>query len=343
MINISDQPDIYALLSSNIKASGVRYAVSAMVQNGSAKYKDEFAVIKDVVDNGGSLSSGVEKTTLFDNKTISIIKANEEAGRLEEAFKELSKIAKFQRITKRQIHKTLAMPVIGLIVLVGIFLFLAQGIFLKLAEKDTTGDLFLQSMGAIGTFVKANAWSYPVAMGLVGFVLVKLISSKTVSSVVSAAVSQIPIFGLLINMGQIGTWCRFTSLMARSGIPILETKESLKSVLNDRNASAIDKIFEDVGSGKDWSAATFSEEWEKDDERSSLPHLYLSYLNAAGSSGDWDEKMSDAADTFIEEYESAVESTKPIVETLSLMLVALPVIYLVLQLFSNLYGGSNAF
>lgn len=343
MISIDDQPDVYSLLAANIKASGVQYAVNAMVLNGNKKYKEDFMTVKDVVDNGGTLSVGIEKTTLFDAKTIAVIRANEAAGRLEDAFKELAKIAKFQRQTKRQVKKTLGMPMVGLIVLVGVVLFLAQGIFSQLAQRDQTGDVFLQTMGTIGAFVRDNMWSYPAAMIFVAFILIKLVNSKTVATVVSSIVGKIPVFGVLMNMSQIGTWCRFTSLMARSGIPVLEIKESLKSILNEQNATAIDKIFIDVSTGKDWSAATSSEGWDKDDERSALPPLYLSYVNAAGSSGDWDEKMRDAADTFIEEYETAVESTKPIIEALSIMLVMLPIGYIVFQLFSNIYGGANAF
>lgn len=342
MISVDDQPDVYALLAANIKANGVKHAINAMVFNGKKKYREEFTIVKEVVDNGGTLSAGVERTTLFDIKTISIIRANEEAGRLEEAFKELSKIAKFQRLTKRQMKKSLGMPMVSFVVLVGVVMFLAQGIFSQLAQRDQNNDVFLQAMGAVGAFVRENSWSYPVAMLTVAFILVKLMGSKSVASFVGLFVGKIPVFGSLMNMSQIGTWCRFTSLMARSGIPILEIKDSLQSVLNEHNAAAIDKIFVDVGSGKDWSVATSAEGWDKDDERTDLPPLYLSYVNAAGSSGDWDEKMSDAADTFIEEYEAAVESTKPIVEALSLILVALPVGFIVFKLFSNIYGGSNA-
>ncbi|MDI4652609.1 MULTISPECIES: type II secretion system F family protein [Pseudoalteromonas] len=342
MISVDDQPDVYALLAANIKANGVKHAINAMVFNGKQKYREEFTIVKEVVDNGGTLSAGVERTSLFDIKTISIIRANEEAGRLEEAFKELSKIAKFQRLTKRQMKKSLGMPMVSLVVLVGVVMFLAQGIFSQLAQRDQNNDVFLQAMGTVGAFVRENAWSYPVVMLTVAFILVKLMGSKSVASFVGLFVGKIPVFGSLMNMSQIGTWCRFTSLMARSGIPILEIKESLQSVLNDHNAAAIDKIFVDVGTGKDWSVATSAEGWDKDDERTDLPPLYLSYVNAAGSSGDWDEKMSDAADTFIEEYEAAVESTKPIVEALSLILVALPVGFIVFKLFSNIYGGSNA-
>lgn len=342
MISVDDQPDVYALLAANIKANGVKHAINAMVFNGKQKYREEFTIVKEVVDNGGTLSAAVAQTTLFDIKTISIIRANEEAGRLEEAFRELSKIAKFQRQTKRQMKKSLGMPMVSLVVLVGVVMFLAQGIFSQLAQRDQNNDFFLQTMGTVGAFVRENSWSYPVAMLTVAFILVKLMGSKSVASFVGMFVGKIPVFGSLMNMSQIGTWCRFTSLMARSGIPILEIKESLQSVLNDHNAAAIDKIFVDVGLGKDWSAATSAEGWDKDDERAELPPLYLSYVNAAGASGDWDEKMSDAADTFIEEYEAAVESTKPIVEALSLILVALPVGFIVFKLFSNIYGGNNA-
>ena len=342
MISIDDQPDVYALLAANIKASGVQYAINAMVYNGNKKYTEEFTIVKEVVDNGGTLSSGIEKTTLFDLKTLSIIRANEEAGRLEEAFKELSKIAKFQRQTKRQIKKTLGMPMVSLVILVGVVLFLAQGIFSQLAQRDQTNDLFLQTMGTLGAFVRDNSWSYPAARLTVTLILIKMMNSKSIAAVVGAFIGKIPVFGALMNMSQIGTWCRFTSLMARSGIPMLEIKESLKSVLNECNSTAIDKIFVDVETGKDWSSATSSESWDEDDERSALPPLYLSYVNAAGTSGDWDDKMRDAADTFIEEYETAVESTKPIIEALSLILVMLPVAYIVFKLFSNIYGGGNA-
>lgn len=343
MIAINDLPDVFSLLAANIRANGVRFAVKSMAENGDKKYRNEFAKVNEVVKNGGTLSSGIEKTSLFDSKTLAVIKANEEAGELESAFKELAKIAKFQRQSKRQIKKSLGMPAVGLVVLVGVVMFLAEGIFSQLAQRDQTGDTFLQVMGVLGAFVRDNRWAYVVGMGGFSFLLLKVINSRTVANAVSSIALQLPVFGGLLKMSQIGIWCRFAALMAKSGISVLETKKALESVLSERFREAIDSIFKDVSDGKDWSVATTSSRWAEDDARNELPTLFLSYVNSAGTSGVWEDKMVDAADTFFEEYENAVESTKPVVEALSIMLVMFPIGYIVFQLFSNLYGGTNAF
>lgn len=342
MIHINDLPDVFTLLAANIKADGVLFAVKAMVENGNKKYRDEFLKVDEVVSNGGTLSVGLEKADLFDAKTIAVIRANEEAGKLESAFKELARIAKFQRHSRRQIKKSLGMPLVSLVVLVGVVMFLAEGVFTQLALRDKSGDTFLLTMKAMGTVIGENQWLYPFVLIIVSFLLIKLVNSRTVAKSVSTLAMKLPVFGELLKTSQIGIWCRFAALMTNSGIPIVQTKDALKSVLSERYSLAVDAMFNDVSNGKDWSAATSSSQWDNDDPRTELPSLYLSYMNAAGVSGIWDDKMNDAAETFLEEYENAVESTKPVIDAVSIILVALPLAYIVAQLFSNIYGGNNA-
>ena len=234
------------------------------------------------------------------------------------------------------------MPLVSLVVLVGVVMFLAEGVFTQLALRDKTGDVFLATMKTMGTVIGHNQWLYPFVLIMVSFILIKLVNSRTIANSVSSVSMQLPAFGKLLKLSQLGIWCRFAALMTSSGIPISQTKNALKSVLSERYVLAVDAMFDDVSNGKDWSTATSSSQWSKDDPRLELPGLYLSYMNAAGVSGIWDDKMNDAADTFLEEYENAVESTKPVIDAVSIILVALPLAYIVAQLFSNIYGGNNA-
>lgn len=339
-VSVMDLPDIFTLLASNTKALGVRKAIHSLTENGPTKYKDEFRFVFEQMEESKTLSTALEETELFDLKTLAVIRANEAAGKLDTAFSELAKIAKFQRKAKREIDGTLGKPALSFILFLGVALFLAQGIFSQLAQRDKTGDWFLTIMGQLGNFVRDNTWIYAVVVLGAWYGIKVLRNSDTVARFCVNLFMQLPAIGDVLKTQQIGIWCRFASLMADSGMLVLDIKKSLSSVLSETYQEGLEAVFDDVSAGRSWPIATNPSSWAPDDPRHKLPHLFLSYVSAAGDTGDWADKMNEAADTFMESYENAVESTKPAIEAVSIGVIMLPIGFMVFQLFSNIYGGA---
>ncbi len=338
MISNKHLPDIFTLLSANIKANGVVFAINSLVESGFEEYNSEFIKVQNIVSSGGTLSDGLESADLFDNKTIAIIRANEKAGKLDSAFKELASIAKFQRLSSRQIKQTLVMPIISFVLLIAVFMFLAEKLFVQLASSDKTGDYSLQLIGSMGEYIKDNHWLYPVVILSIVTIIIKAINSLTVVKWLASISIQLPFFGQVIKANQLGIWCRFAALMTSSGVSIVDAKKALSSVLTDKFNNAVNTLFDEVSSGKSWISATASNSWSEHDDRHSLPPLFMSYLSSGGVGGVWDSVLDDAADTFIEEYENSIESAKPAIHALSIIIVAIPLTFIVFKTFSSIYG-----
>jgi type IV pilus assembly protein PilC len=292
------------------------------------------SVIEDI-RGGSDLSASMEKfPKCFSNIFVSMIKAGEVSGQLDDILVRLAEYLESSAKLKREIRSAMTYPVVSLTLVLGITAFLMIGIVPKF--RDVFGALDIDLPGLTKGVLALSATIKDNVLGIVGLTagfVVALVAFKRTSKGAyywDWFVLHVPIFGPLFQKVALSRFSRTFSTLIKSGVPILGALEIVSRTAGNRViAKAIDASRENVRQGD-----TLSEPLS---QSSIFPPMVTKMVGIGEKSGSLEVLLEKISIFYDEQVSASVKGLTSMIEPLMIGVMGFLVGGIVLAVFLPIF------
>ena len=279
-------------------------------------------IIKDVanfIEEGGRFSTALSKyRDVFGDLYISMIRAAEEAGTLEQTIKRIAEHLEKIENLKGKIKSALFYPIFVLItatiIVSGILIFIIPT-FQQLYE-DLGGELPALTQAVINLSHWLRDYIGWIVLGTAAsiFTFFKARKNKKFKYITDKILLRLPVFGSLILKGSMAGFARTLSSMISSGINILEALSiSAETSGNEVIRKAIEDIRKQVERGVNVSTAMA--------KNPIFPPMVVNMVAIGEEAGNLDEMLSKVADFYEEEVDRTVDGLTSLIEPIMIVFI----------------------
>lgn len=276
--------------------------------------------IKADVEQGTSLSDAFARhPATFDNLYVSMIRAGETGGVLDEV---LNRIAKFLEDRARLVHQVksaMTYPAIVTVLALIIFFVMLTFILPKFSQ------LFGRLGGELPAYTQfliniSNTLRSPWILVIIGAVVFIFFVIKSIYATPSGRYNidnillHVPIFGDLLKKVAVARFTRTFGTLVRSGVPILSALEIVEeSAGNAVLAKVVAEVRSEVNQGGSISDPL---------SRSKLfPQMVVSMISIGEETGELDAMLTKIADFYDIEVETAVSAMTSLLEPMMIVVL----------------------
>jgi len=291
--------------------------------------------VRQDVESGASLSQAFgHHPKVFNKLFVSMIRAGESGGVLDEVLLQLATTIEKQVELRRKIKSAMTYPavVLGLVglILTAMLLFIVP--LFKGFYKELGGTLPLMTR----VLITISSWFvklFPVVVILViiGVVLFRRwITTDEGRSRWDAFKLRVPVFGRLVHKTALARFARTFAVLLRSGVPILEALEITKET---SGSWVIARALDDVQSG-----VKIGEPISRPLERHEVfPPMVTQMMAVGEESGALDTMLEKIADFYDQEVEATVNALTSLIEPLLIMVLGICVGTMVIALYLPMF------
>lgn len=218
--------------------------------------RETLRAVTDDIRSGKDLSHSLERhPKVFSNIFVSLIRAGEASGQLDEILNRLADYTEASEKLRREIKSAMTYPVVSLALILSIASFLMIGIVPKFKPIfDALGvelPAVTRAILGVADFCQ-NHW--PVMFGgfaAFGFGVGAFKRTKKGRRFFDWFVLHVPVFGQLFRKVALSRFARTFSTLIKSGVPILEALEIVSATLgNQIIAEVVEEAREHVRQGE---------------------------------------------------------------------------------------------
>ena len=292
--------------------------------------------IADDVEDGASLSESMAKhPDIFSHLSVSIIKAGEISGGLQEALKYVLKNTEKNYRLAAKIKGALLYPgfvlsataIIGFIVITVIL----PKITLMITELDIETPWYTKAVIATGDFMSAYWWAVlTVFFGAIGGFIyyIKTESGKKEWDQIKI---KIPIIGKLFRYIYLSRFASNFSVLLVGGIPIVKALNIMSEVVdNSVYRGVILRAADEMKSGGNISSVFFKSPY--------IPNIVCKMIKIGEETGKMDESLKSIADFYDEEIDNMTRNFSSLLEPVLIVLLGLGVAVMVFAIILPIYS-----
>ncbi len=292
------------------------------------------SIIEDI-RGGSDLSLSMEKfPKVFSNIFVSMIKAGEVSGQMDEILVRLAEFLEAAEKLKQDIKSAMTYPVVSLVLVLGITTFLMVGIVPKFKDVFASLDIELPALtkGVLGVsfWIKGNILT--VIGGTIGLVILVKAWKKTPRGKYQWdwMILKMPIFGPLFQKVGLSRFSRTFATLIKSGVPILGALEIVsKTSGNDVISRAIDNAQESVRQGDTLSGPLA--------ESSVFPPMVTKMIGIGEKSGSLETLLEKISVFYDDQVSAAVKGLTSMIEPLMIGVMGFLVGGIVLAVFLPIF------
>ena len=302
----------------------LKEALDTFAEQASRPVVAELAcAIRDDVCEGEDFSSALAKwPKIFPSLMISLVRAAEASGMLDEMMARVAKDLAKQRKTTRQVKGAMAYPAIMLIVAVLAVIVILTAVMPRFAPLFAIqGDKLpmpTKILLGISDFIRFGWMYWAPGLVVIGFTTWFWMKSAMGRQAIDKAKLTLPVVGPMFRHLYVS---RFTSTMATllsAGVPLLDVVRILKDVTNNICYSAMWTLVEERVSHGGELAPTFR-------EFKFVPRNVAAIIAAGEKSGRLPEVLESAAQVAEEDLEVSIKSATSMVEPILIVVMGVVV------------------
>jgi len=306
-------------------------------QTEDKKLQQVLVQVRRDVEGGSTLSNALGKhPTVFSTLYISMVKAGEMGGVLDEVLERLAGFMEKDFSLKKKVKSALTYPVVILVMAMGIVFFLVTYIlptFVTLFEGMSL-KLPLPTQILIGITKGARNPAVMIpCMALVvigGFFLNRYIQTPVGKKQYDLLKLNIPVFGLLNKKVAISRFCRTLGTLLSSGVPIMQALEIVgKASGNEIIAMTVTKIRESIREGESIASPLGAS--------GMFPPMVTQMVAVGEETGNLDAMLSKISDFYDTEVEYLLASLTSMLEPIMIVGMGGIVGFIVISVFLPLY------
>lgn len=306
-------------------------------QTEDKKLRDTLIQVRRDVEGGSTLSNSLAKhPQVFSMLYISMVKAGEMGGVLDEVLERLAGFMEKDFALKKKVKSALTYPVVILCMASGIVFFLVTYIlptFVALFEGMSLAlPLPTQILIAVTKGARNPAVVIPVALlcGLGMFLMGQYVKTPAGRKQYDMMKLNIPVFGLLNRKVSISRFCRTLGTLLSSGVPIMQALEIVgRASGNEIIAMTVTKVRESIREGESIASPLGSS--------GMFPPMVTQMVAVGEETGNLDAMLSKIADFYDTEVEYMLASLTSMLEPIMIVGMGGIVGFIVISVFLPLY------
>jgi general secretion pathway protein F len=296
----------------------------------NARMKRTLSQVREQVIEGRALADALrDHPAVFSDLYVNMVRAGEASGALDIVLLRLADYTESAARLRSKVRSALTYPILMGIIGSGILLFLISYVVPKVTrifdETKQALPLMTVILLAISNFCAQYWW---LIVGTAVAVVVSIrVSIRTPAGRLrwDGYVLRIPYFGKLIKKVALARFSRTLSTLLNSGIPLLSSLDIVKNVVNNTVLSeAIENARNSIREGQSITPPL---------RKSGLfPPLVLHMIAVGEKSGELEQMLSRAADTYDNEVEQSVGALTSVLEPVMIVLMGGVVLFIVLAI-----------
>lgn len=292
------------------------------------------------IERGENLSDAMAAhPQSFNRMYISMIRAGERAGTLDQILDQLANYLEKIDAIKTKVRSAMAYPVFVLIFasIATLFLLLKivptfQEIYADLGQEL---PVVTRWVIAVSDAIRSNAL---LSLGLALTILILLmiaVRTPTGRYLYHTFLIRMPVFGPIIRKGIMSRFARTLGILLRSGLPILDALELARSAAgNAVVARAVEQAKQKVGAGQGITASFRS--------TGKFPEMVLQLMSTGEESGEMDSMLLKASDFYDRQVEASVHGLTSLIEPVMIVLVGGMIGVIVVSMFLPIFYLGDA-
>jgi type IV pilus assembly protein PilC len=308
-------------------------------QTENQKLASILGTVRQDVERGQSLSQALQRhEEQFGKLYISMIKAGETGGVLDQSLVRLAETLEKQVALRHKIKSAMTYPVVVgvlvVLILAGMLLFVVPTF--EALYRDLGGTLPLPTRLLIGVSNIFRKFFFVVGLAGAGGVwgFRRWIKTPGGRAAWDAFKLKVPIFGGLVHKTALSRYARTLGALLRSGVPILQALEIVKdTVNNDVMSRAVDDVQLAVKEGSSMA---------KPLERHTIfPSMVTQMIAVGEETGAVDEMLAKIAEFYDQEIDATVSALTSLIEPLLIVVMGLTVGGMVVALYMPMFNLIN--
>lgn len=316
------------LLAANIPLVDALAALQDQLEN--LILKKAVSQIKDKVVEGGRLADAMRAfPNIFGNLYISMVKAGEASGALEQVLLRLADFTEYQAVLKSKITSALFYPIIMATLGVGLVTYLLLSAVPKIITIFEDAEMILplptRILISVSGFLQSYWWLLLIIVFISVWFIRRYIRTPAGRLRVDRLSLKMPVFGALFRKVAISRFSRTLGTLLRSGVQLLEALEIVKNVVNNRLlAQAIDETKVSVKEGE-----SLADPLKKSGE---FPPMMIHMIAIGEKTGVLEGMLEKVGDNYDQEVDATVGRLTTILEPLMIIMMGGVVAFIVLSI-----------
>jgi type IV pilus assembly protein PilC len=291
------------------------------------------------VENGSSLSAAMaEHPKAFNNLFISMVKAGETGGVLDDVLLSLADQIEREVELRRQIKSAMTYPIV---VVALVTLILAAMLLFVVPQFETIysslgGTLPLPTRMLLSVSRAVRTYWYVVLLGAVvtSFLFRRYKKTEAGRARVDAVKIRIPIFGPLFHKVALARFASTLGMLLRSGVPILQALDNVNETVNNRViGDAVDDVKTSVREGESIAKPL--------GRHKAFPPMVVQMMAVGEETGAVDTMLDKVAEFYNSEVTATVEAMTSLIEPLLIAVIGAAVGAAVIALYMPMFSVIN--
>jgi len=335
---------IFSRQLSTLMSAGIPFIQSLVTlerQSENPRLKAAISQIRRDVEGGSTFSDALARQPKIFNKLyISMIRAGEAAGILDDILSRLALLAEHEAETRARVKAAVRYPLIVVIAICAAFAFLVTFVIPKFAgifaQFKTELPLPTRILISIN-YVVQNYW-YLIILGVILTVwgVIWYLGTPAGRWQWDRLKLKLPVFGILFQKVALSRFARIFGAMQKSGISMMLTLEIAgETVGNVVIARAVETMGESLRDGKGLTAPM---------ESSGLfPPLVVQMMSVGEETGQLDSMLNKVSDYYDMDVEYTLRNLSTMIEPILLLFVGGMVLFLALGIFLPMWNLMSLF
>ncbi len=335
-LSTNDKLAIISNLATMLKAGiPILEAVQSLQEDSKGNQKKVLDTLaEDLIQGKGVNFTFARFPRVFDQVTVNVIKASENAGTLDTTLNDLKASIKRDIEFNDKIREAMVYPVLIFIVFIGISLMILTFVIPKIAVVFKNLNVNMPFVTKVMIFMSnlILQQTIPVIIALVAIISGLVFFYKKQKKNIFNLISKLPYISDLTKKIDVTRFARTLYLLLSSGIPITSALQlSEEVVLRKDVIKAIKHLYEVVLSGKKISGGL-------KDYRNIFPTILIKITEAGEKTGTLDKSMQEASEYMDYEVEGSLKTVVTLIEPVMLILVGIAVGGMIMSIISPIYG-----
>lgn len=296
--------------------------------------------ISDYIKSGSSLSMALaDMPDSFPNYYISLIKAGESSGKLDDVFLRLAENLEKSREFRGKVSSALIYPLIIVIGIVVVAFIMMTFVLPQLLEMYESFEVELPASTQFIIFMSnflAKFWPLIIAgTFLLSIVIRTILKKPQYRRVVDLYLLKIPVFGKIIQQSVLVETTRTLSILIKSGVPLLESLTIVKRTTNNLiYREALEEIYNDIEKGRALGDSLASS--------GLFPSIFVQMTSVGERTGKLDDTLMRLSRYFQMESELAIKTATTLIEPAILVVLGLGVGFLITSILTPIYNLTSS-
>jgi type IV pilus assembly protein PilC len=291
------------------------------------------------VEQGSPLSAALAKhPKAFNNLFISMVKAGETGGVLDDVLLSLADQTEKEVELRRQVKSAMTYPivVVALVILIlsAMLLFVVPQFQTIYSNLGGILPLPTRILLSVSDAFRSHWYVFLLGAGVAGFLFRRYRRTDAGRARVDAAKIKIPVFGPLFHKVALARFASTLGMLLRAGVPILQALDNVKETVNNRViADAIDDVNSSVREGESIAKPL--------SKHKVFPPMVVQMLAVGEETGAVDTMLDKVAQFYNNEVTAAVDALTSLIEPLLIAVIGGAVGAAVVALYMPMFNIIN--